>query len=126
MEQCRKSLQRIQKKGIQTYFPKVVKSFRNVATQTDNNFAINILNSKKVHPEDMNILELDHIEDHKYWTPLSFVCVVIVTCEVISPLRAFSSSIHVSILQSQWRYRQVTLKLFLKDIKHEGYLLVLK
>ena len=66
MEQCRKMLQCIQKKGIQTYFPKVVKSFRNVATQTNNNIAINILNSKKVHPEDMNMLELDHIEDHKY------------------------------------------------------------
>ena len=39
----------------------IVKSFRTVATQTDNNIAINILNSKKVHPEDMNIL--DHMED---------------------------------------------------------------
>ena len=39
----------IQKKGVQTYFPKVVKSFGTVASQTDNNIAINILNSKKVH-----------------------------------------------------------------------------
>ena len=46
--------------SVQTYFPKVVKSFRTVATQTDNNIAINILNNKKEHPEDMNIL------DHNY------------------------------------------------------------
>ena len=55
-----------EERGVQTYFPKVVKSFRTVATQTDNNIAINILNSKKVHPEDMNILEMDHMEDHNY------------------------------------------------------------
>ena len=36
-------------------FSKVVKSFRTVAAQTDNNIAINIhvLNNKKVHPEDI-------------------------------------------------------------------------
>ena len=49
-----------EERGVQTYFPKVVKSFRTVATQTDNNIAINILNNKKEHPEDMNIL------DHNY------------------------------------------------------------
>ena len=38
---------------VQTYFPKVVKSFRTVAAQTDNNIAINILNNKNVHPEDI-------------------------------------------------------------------------
>ena len=59
-----------EERGVQTYmyFPKVVKSFRTVAAQTDNNIAINIyiLNSKKVHPEKMNILEIDHMEDHNY------------------------------------------------------------
>ena len=53
-----------EERGVQTYFPKVVKSFTTVAAQTDNNTAINILNSKKVHPEDMTILETDHMEDH--------------------------------------------------------------
>ena len=42
-----------EERGVQTYFPKVVKSFRTVAAQTDNNIAINILNNKKVHPEDI-------------------------------------------------------------------------
>ena len=42
-----------EERGVQTYFPKVVKSFRTVATQTDNNIAINILNNKKVHAEDI-------------------------------------------------------------------------
>ena len=56
----------IEERGVQTYFPKVVKSFHTVATQTDNNIAINILNSKKVHPEDMNTLEMGHMEDHNY------------------------------------------------------------
>ena len=49
----------IEERCVQTYFPKVVKSFRIVATQTDNNIAIYILNNQKEHPEDMNIL-LDH------------------------------------------------------------------
>ena len=52
-----------EERGVQIYFPKVVKSFTTVAAQTDNNIAIN---SKKVHPEDMNILEMDHMEDHNY------------------------------------------------------------
>ena len=52
-----------EEKGVQTYFPKVIKFFRTVAAQTDNNIAIN---SKKVHPEDMNTLEMDHMEDHNY------------------------------------------------------------
>ena len=51
----------IEERCVQTYFPKVVKSFGTVASQTDNNIAIN---SKKVHPEDMNILEMGHMEDH--------------------------------------------------------------
>ena len=51
-----------EERGVQTYFPKAVKSFRTVATQTDNNIARNILNSKNVHPEDMNILEMGHIQ----------------------------------------------------------------
>ena len=42
-----------EERGVQTYFPKVVKYFRTVAAQTDNNIAINILNNKKVHPEDI-------------------------------------------------------------------------
>ena len=42
-----------EERGVQTYFPKAVKSFRTVATQTDNNIAIKILNNKKVHPEDI-------------------------------------------------------------------------
>ena len=46
-----------EERGVQTYFPKVVKSFRTVTIQTDNNIAINILNNKKEHPEDMNILD---------------------------------------------------------------------
>ena len=46
---------------VQTYFPKVVKSFRTVAAQTGKNIPINIVN-----PEDMNILEMDHMEDHNY------------------------------------------------------------
>ena len=50
------------RRGVQTYFPKAVKSFRTVATQTDNNIARNILNSKNVHPEDINILEMGHIQ----------------------------------------------------------------
>ena len=37
--------------GVQTYFPKAVKTFRTVATQTDNNIAINILNSKRYTPK---------------------------------------------------------------------------
>ena len=57
-----------EERGVQTYFPKVVKSFGTVAAQTDNNTAINIVNSKKVHPEDMTILEMDHMEDHNYST----------------------------------------------------------
>ena len=56
-----------EERGVQTYFPKVVKSFRTVAAQTDNNIAINMVNtSKKVHPENINILEMDHMEDHNY------------------------------------------------------------
>ena len=55
-----------EERRVQTYFPKVVKSFRTVTAQTDNNIAINILNSKKVHPEDMNILEMGHMGDHNY------------------------------------------------------------
>ena len=51
-----------EERGVQTYFPKAVKSFRTVATQTDNNIARNILNSKNVHPEDINILEMGHIQ----------------------------------------------------------------
>ena len=31
-----------EERGVQTYFPKVVKSFGTVAAQTDNNIAINI------------------------------------------------------------------------------------
>ena len=42
-----------EERGVETYFPKAVKSFRTVATQTDNNIAIKILNNKKVHPEDI-------------------------------------------------------------------------
>ena len=42
-----------EEKGVQTYFPKVGKSFRTVAAQTDNNIAINILNNEKVHTEDI-------------------------------------------------------------------------
>ena len=38
-----------EERGVQTYFPKVGKSFRTVAAQTDNNIAINILNNEKVH-----------------------------------------------------------------------------
>ena len=55
-----------EERGVQIYFTKVVKSFRTVATQSDNNIAINILNSKKVHPEDMKILEMGHMEDNNY------------------------------------------------------------
>ena len=55
-----------EERHVQTYFPKVVKYFRTIATQTDNNIAINILNSKQVHPEDMNILEMGRMEDHSY------------------------------------------------------------
>ena len=55
-----------EERGVQTYSPKVVKSFRTVATQTDSNIAINILNNKKEHPEDMNIL------DHNYGRQLLF------------------------------------------------------
>ena len=35
----------IEERGVKTYFPKVVNSFRTVATQTDNNIAIKILNN---------------------------------------------------------------------------------
>ena len=49
-----------EERGVQTYFPKLVKYFRTITTQTDNNIAINILNNKKEHSEDMNIL------DHNY------------------------------------------------------------
>ena len=69
-----------EERGVQTYFPKVVKSFRTVATQTDNNIAINILNSKKVHPEDMNIL--DHIGPSTCKSPLANMFIGVATTRI--------------------------------------------
>ena len=55
-----------EERGVQTYFPKVVKSFRTVAAQTDNNIAINILNNKKVHPEDIYKHWIIIMEDNNF------------------------------------------------------------
>ena len=55
-----------EERGIQTYFPKVVKCFRTVTTQTDNNNAINILNNKKVHPEDIYKHWIIIMEDNNF------------------------------------------------------------